>query len=57
MYTWTSAQGYTATFDTTSNKDVAATSWIHVREEGTSTKLTGVISVCVHVVLGTGRVS
>lgn len=56
-YTWTANQGYQATVDTTTNKDLASGAWVMVREEGTSTRTTGVLGVCVHVVLGTGRVS
>lgn len=56
-YTWTALQGYQATFDTSSEKDVASGEWIVVQHDMTSTMATGVIAVVAHVVLGTGRVA
>ena len=56
-YTWTLSQGYTGTWGTTSRKDLASGEWVLVREECTSTIDTGLATVCVHAVHGTGRVS
>lgn len=60
-YTWTARQGYQATFDTSSNKDLAEGAWLvaQINEVGgtsTTPSVQGVLTVCVHHVEGTGRV-
>lgn len=56
-YAWTALQGYTATWDTTTEKDLDAGEWVKVQWDTTSTTLPGHLTVVAHVVLGTGRVS
>lgn len=56
-YVQTAALGYTATWDTTTLKDFSEGQWAVVREIIVGAPSAGVVTVCAHVVLGTGRVS
>ena len=56
-YVQTASLGYTATWDTSSNKDFTEGQWVVVREDVTGAPTTGVVSINAHVVFGTGRVS
>ena len=56
-YIQTAKQQYQATFDTTTLKDFTEGQWAVVREDVTGSPTTGLVALCAHVVLGTGRVS
>jgi hypothetical protein len=60
-FSWTARQGYSATLpadgSTTSLQDLAANQWLVAQHSEIGSSSAGVLTICVHHVEGTGRVT